>query len=326
MDETLTFTNSFWKIPTDFSNKYEFPELNYINDFLKGEKALVKQIGPTLAALDKAYRSQAVSFSSQTVKTEGILPNTLESVKFANFVNTHFQQSVKFFQYAQAVAKLKATQADPLKESFNNHFKILVGEITKLRMIVQTAVDELHSSYKGYPKYFSRLQQACSALQTQPGQAAEFQFQKAISAHDNKLKNMEGKYITFHQKWIEYCASRDELFSQIDVFIEESGKSLTKLIDEAEKIDIGQFDPSKIQTEYKVSHYVIKPAFYGDEKPKKMTTRFMVTVDREIEVSPSTILTPKDIFEVVSAVGDEWTIKDRTAKQWNVPSEYLVPK
>ena len=142
--------NGLCKIPTDLSQKYEFPELTYCQAVLKEQKRVVKQIDEALSSLKKAYQAQAA--------TIGPLSNisyrqiALESARFRHFVEARQQLASQFSKYSVDITNLRASKVAPLRSSLSERYKGIVADIAKMRSSMSEPIEKLTKEVKSHEK------------------------------------------------------------------------------------------------------------------------------------------------------------------------------
>jgi hypothetical protein len=312
----MSFRESLSKIPTDFTRKYDFPELVYTEQFLKEERALIQQLDDTLAALEKSYRAQATSYTSTAPQPSNIRNLAPESSLVRYFLESRNVLSANFSRFALQFGQLRASGSGPLRESFNTSYKSIGAELTRIRQSLSEIIDKLVASVK----YHDRL---VTQLSTIPLANLQ-QFQKVIAELDDKVDKAQTFYLQFRQRFLEYCQARDAIFGQIDTILRDTSDSLKSVVSEAWKIDGSLFEPGKADA-FQNSSIGFNPSLWTDEAPPRVTRAFQVTVDRQIDVGDGPPLTGDHEYALVEALGDFWSIRDGAGKVWSVPAECIIP-
>ncbi|OHS96936.1 hypothetical protein TRFO_02071 [Tritrichomonas foetus] len=321
----MTLEQLLWKIPTDLTQKYDFPELVFLASFLRSEKDIITQADAAIHALEKGYKAHANYYSQSIVKKSNYAVDSTEDAIFRRFISTHNKMCQKFNDYALHFDMLHSTKAAPLVEAYNNSFKTMYNELMKLKNMIADPIDQLLAARKSYDNHLPKLLNLTTQIarnQITPAQINQ-QLPKALSAVDTKLQRVQTSYLAFRAKFLEYCQAREVVFMQADILLEKSGKELKKILAEAEKIDKDMFDSKEFEQQIKERN--VEPSFWNKTEPRKKKEKFFVTVVRTIEVEGHHPITPNDKYELVDACGDDWQIKDKNGQPWHVPSEFLVP-
>ena len=115
------------------------------------------------------------------------------------------------------------------------------------------------------------------------------------------------------------------MFAQADVVLSNCAREVREIVDRAWSIDEKLFSPGKKDAFVDSQRSPTPNIWPPEEQPPPKMGRFVVTVDRRIEVGDGKILTGNEEYEVTKAEGDIWTVKDRLGKEWKCPAEATVP-
>lgn len=305
-------------IPSNFSQKYDFPEIKLAVEYLRKEQFFLDQIDATLSAIEKVYKSNSASIIQATAQNAQIDPNLPGYNSFKSFYESQIKQFKKYEHYAQLIANLKSTQLNLLVSKFQQQKHYLKAEFKKIQLIIAQPLDDLFKSIRGYDKYFKALYSAAASPNNQPQQ-----LMKALQAHDEKLFRIQAQYAAFHAKFIAYSVARKNLFDELTGVLVGTRNECDNVINSIAQIDSSFLGIQREQ--YTDPPFEFNTEGLWEEEKTYVNNQFRVTLSQKINVN-NKILKPGDQLLVVSAKGDFWTLKDNISGQfWNVPQEYLAP-
>lgn len=325
----MTLANLLWKIPTDFSMKYDFPEIFFLESYLQSERDIIVQLDSVLSSLVKGYKaSEAAYVSSNASKKNNYSIDSPEFGLFRHFLESHTRFFLKFKEITGRLSEVQSKKTAPLIEKFNNSLKMINTDLSRLKSIINEPIEHLTSSRKNYEQLLSKLINTITSKKLSPNVLNQ-QLPRALSAVDTKLQRVQTLYLEFRTKFLEYCQSRDRVFQQAEELLNATALEIKKVIDDVATIDgdaikqiVGEAEKKEINIDF---NKVVEPQFWNKPSQKRKKGTFTVTVDRTIEVDSENKITPDDEYEIVDACGDEWQIKDKKGQVWNVPLEFLIP-
>lgn len=323
----MSLANLLWKIPTDFSIKYDFPDILFLESYLQSEKDIIYQLDSVLSGLIKGYKANEASYVSSLSRRSSYSIDSPEYSLFRHFVESHNRFFLKFREITTRLSDVQSKKTAPLIEKFNNSLKMVNTDLSRLKSIINEPIEHLTNSRKNYDQLLSKLINTITSKKLSQNVLNQ-QLPRALSAVDAKLQRVQTLYLEFRAKFLEYCQNRDRVFQQAEELLNATSLEIKKVIDDISKIDgetINQIigDDKK---EFNVDiNKIVEPTFWSKPPQKKKKGTFAVTVDRIIEVDSENKITPDDEYEIVDANGDEWKIKDKKGQTWNVPLEFLIP-
>lgn len=323
----MTLSNLLWKIPTDFSLKYDYPDILFLVSYLQSERDIIYQLDSALSGLVKGYKASEAAYTSSLSKRSTNSIDSPENALFRHFVDSHNRFFLKFREITKNLANIQSTKTAPLIEKFNNSLRMINTDLSRLKSIIHEPIEHLISSRKKYDQLLSKLFNTIANKKAMPNLI--YQQQKDLSAVDIKLQRIQTLYLEFRSKFLEYCQNRDRVFQQAEELLNATASEIKKVIDEISKIDsetINQIVGDSEKKDFSVDiNKVVEPTFWTKHSPKRKKEKFTVTIDRIIEVDSDNKITPDDEYEIVDACGDEWQIKDKNGQIWTVPLEFLIP-
>ena len=311
--------NGLCKIPTDLSQKYDFPELAYCQAVLKEQKRVVKQIDEALGALKKAYQAQAA--------TIGPLSNisyrqiALESGRFRHFVEARQQLASQFSKYSVDITNLRASKVAPLRSSLSERYKGIVADIAKMRSSMSEPIEKLTKEVKSHEKSIAGV--VAAALSRQ--QSAQQQLSKEVMELDERLTHASNAYLLYRKKFGEFWTARENVLTRADAFLADASKEIRVILDKAWEVDATLFEPGKKDT-FVDSQKPLVPTLTRQPNPPRSSDKFMVFIDGTINVGGGKTISDDEEYELVKADGDIWRLKDKRGAEWDVPAIHIVPK
>lgn len=325
----MTLANLLWKIPTDFTLKYDFPDILFLESYLQSEKDIILQLDSVLSALVKGYKANEAAYvSSCTAKKSSYSVDSPEYALFRHFLESHNRFFMKFREITTRLSEIQSKKTAPLVEKFNNSLKMVNTDLSRLKSIINEPIEHLTNSRRNYEQLLSKLISTITSKKLSQNVLNQ-QLPRALSAVDTKLQRVQTLYLEFRVKFIEYCQSRDRVFQQAEELLNATALEIKKVIDDITKIDgdtIKQIVGDAEKKEFNIDfNKIVEPSFWNKPSQKRKKESFIVTVDRTIEVDSENKITPDEEYEIVDASGDEWQIKDKKGHVWNVPLEFLIP-
>ena len=314
-----------WKVPCDFDQKYEFPDLVLLQQCIKEEKFLAKSLVESLTALIKSYRTFSTTLHNNMPKLELIPQSTETGLNISKFINSRKILTEKLNTHCQLLETLKTQQVSLFFENISNEIKQFNQEIKNLRESIQPYFDEVQNGLKGYDKYVQKLIQLNQTSRINPQLIS-----KAFESYNGKLMKMQSQYLSFRLQYNNYFKNRLALLIKVDSFISSINAEIEDILSKIDQLDNIIF-PHPIQET--IPLFKIKPLklnLYDEPEiwPKKeISDKFYVILTQSIEIhgEKNIILNPKTpAYEVVSAVGDFWDIKNGN-NIYTVPADILAP-
>lgn len=326
----MSFESLLWKVPNDFTQKYDYPDIYFLASYLRNEKEMISQIDQTILALEKGYKNYESTFSSVSSKRNPEFEGTSENSLFKSFVDSHNSICTKFAEISRKFSEIRTKKSTPLIEKFNNSLKMIMSELSGLKSIISDSYDQVHQNRKAYEQSYAKIHQLAvsySQNKINPNVQSQ-QILKLFTSVDNKLKRLQNSYFDFRSKFLDYCQKRDKVFYQSDQLLHIAADEIQKVMNEAIKVDK---DIVSALTDYNEPNLeadlakIIEFALWKKTPQPKKKEKFIVTVDRNIEIDEGFTITPDNEYEVVDASGDDWEIVDKNKRKCRIPLEFIVP-
>lgn len=315
--------NSLNKIPTDFSKKWDCPELYFCERFLKEQRDLVKEVEEAIAAMEKGYKAQAASIDTLSGLGK---KQALEFGRFRYFLEAHQILAARFSEYSVRLGSLRNNKVAPLNQSFKTNYKSVVHDLGKIKTAFIEMTDGLTRMTKHHSGMISTLVESTNPNQRQAVLQGGLTRER-INQFDMNNERVWNYYLQYRTRFLEFCKARDTIFKRSDALLASTAKEIKEIMDIAWQVDESLFEAGKKDGFVDTQKGMGLPVGFWDseQQTRPSSGQFRVTVDRKIEVEGGRILSDNEVYVLVEAEGDNWKVKDRDGSVWEVPAESIVP-
>jgi hypothetical protein len=315
----MSIMDRVYRIPSHLDQKVILVEINDLFSYLREEQKFITETLEVVAALERFYRSSAQSFINTRDSTAVIPADLPLTTGFKTFRQTRLNFSDRWLEVATRISAMLNSEFRRLNSNFEATSKQLKTDLKNVQSILQSPLDNLVTSIAGYQKYFKQLQQ----FYMNPAQAG-----KAVKSLDEKLSRVNNSYLIFHQKFVDYCAARDPVFTQIDMVVRTTNSTLMDLLgilSEVDSIVVGDLaDPPERRFSAAQDEATDLPNDQWPEEEEEIETPFQVKLSQPLNVA-GVLMPVNNPFLVVDSSGMLWKLKDKTGRPWSIPQIYLTP-
>jgi hypothetical protein len=319
----MKIVDRVYRIPARFDQKVVLVEFNYLLSYLRNEKKFISMTLDHVSALEHSYRTHALAFMNAADAKTPIQSDLPQTDGFRAFQDVRLKFSDRLLDVATRISALLNTGFHHEKSKFETASNQLTTELKNLQSGLQSPLDTLFTSIAGYDKYFKQLQQCYSAT-AHPSKAT-----KAVQSLDEKLARVRNTYSIFHRKFVDYCAAREPLFTQIETVVATANVKLADLLGIVSQVDAIVLGDLAEAPEKRISLVEEEPsALPSDQLPEEEDepeTPFQVKLSQPLNVD-SVLLPINYPFAVVDSTGKMWQLRDKAGKVWIIPQIYLVPE
>lgn len=321
MQTYVKLTPQLSKVPTALVDDDVFPEITFMQNYLKNEHLLWKQIDETLIAIERAYKSFAQVFNQGTPKTNQIAFGPPESSVFRTLLIGKKNQADRFEDFAKRINKIHQGQVIILKEDVYTRTYQFVQELNALKSNITKTLDMVRAAMSSYNKHYKKLELA--VFQTKGTQQMANQTKKAaLTVLNDKSVALQNMYIQFYREFVDYLYKREEIFNRIDGYLLGVAPKSASIVKSVIEVDGSFFAAPLAETTLKREIPIPDWDFTEKYEPEDGTMRVKSTM--AIDESELRIARNEEFF-LIEAEGDFWKVKNSSGQILTVPCEILIP-